>query len=423
MQSASAINEAELRSVSRSVTNGVEWRHYLASKKITGLTQLVSIQQGSLTDATGAERIPGYKKLVDDFLKWDDVSAETKAMDEEVVMDQIAELHAACRNRVKACMDRMNDSNGLKQTGKGQLTTIDPSTFWRGITPQRGGRPLNDRDRGSDKLVRQLGENLYDEGGRKLQEVMLHKLRSAEDEKAAQADSEDEDEEGGKEGKKKSGKKGGQVSKSALLHNILILLNSLAAVCTSTVKKESDITVDKGCGKVKIDGQGKTVLDCSLAEAQEFAWFLVLVCSAVEREKVQATFAAIWERVRMYVNENSEYGYTVASALQRARIDAQTAKSIASDVIQATKGGNDRNKETAPAKGGKGGKRKPEAAGKAAPPEKKAKANKKEDTKKPNSSGRLCWTYHTTGKCSFKDKCIHKHVAPGADSDGEDDRE
>ena len=44
MQSASAINEAELRSVSRSVTNGVEWRHYLASKKITGLTQLVSIQ-------------------------------------------------------------------------------------------------------------------------------------------------------------------------------------------------------------------------------------------------------------------------------------------------------------------------------------------------------------------------------------------
>ena len=427
MQSATAINTAELRSVAAGCSNGAEWRHFFASEGLTGLTQVVSIQQGALVDATGTERVAGYTKLVDEFLKWNGVSEETKKLRKEQVTDQIAELHTACRNRAKVCMDRMNASNGLAITGKGASTNIDPTTFWKGTAVQRGGRALNDRDRGNDQLVRLLGEHIYDEAGRKLPEVVLHKLRSAEDEKAELVPSDDEEEEGDKEEeKKKKKKKKEQVTKSALLHKIMILCNSLAAVCTGAIKK-GEIAVDKGCGSVKLDGQTKTVLDCSLAEAQEFAWFLVLVCSAVEREKVQAAFSAIWERVRMYVNENSEYGYSVATALQRARSDTQTAKSIKDEVIQASRGGNPRSRAGSKAKtapGGKGGKRKEAPAGKAEPAAKKAKFDAKDKKKsKANSSGKLCWTYHNTGKCPFGDKCIHRHVPPGEDTDGEDDRE
>jgi len=170
------------------------------------------------------------------------------------------------------------------------------------------------------------------------------------------------------------------------------------------------------------------VLDCSLAEAQEFAWFLVLLCSTVEVDKVQATFGAVWERVRTYVNENSEHGYTVASALQMARLDAQNAKSIASDVLQASKGGkgSTRKRSATPTRGisptGKGGKKKEGADAKGSPAAKKVKM-KGNTGGKPNSSGELCWKYHQTGECTFKGKCIHKHVPPGDDSDGDDDRE
>jgi hypothetical protein len=429
MQSASAINDAEFRSVARGCTNGTEWRQWFIKQGSSGLTQVVAAQQGSLIDATGAERAAGYKAMVDDFAQWGELSEETKKLSKEQMTDQLAELHAACRNRAKVCMDRMNAANGLTAGGKGQGTTIDPATFWKGTVAQRGGRALHDRDRGNDHLVRQLGEHIYDEAGRKLPEVVLHKLRSAEDEKAELAESSDEEEEGGKEEKKKAKKKKGRMTKAALLHRIMILMNSLAAVCTGTVKKSGEIEVKKGCGNVKLDGQAKTVLDCSLAEAQEFAWFLVLLCSTVEVDKVQVTFGAVWERVRTYVNENSEHGYTVASALQMARIDVQNAKSIASDVLQASKSGKGsaRKRSASPARGtpptGKGGKKKEGGDPKGSPATKKAKTKGTSGNAKPNSSGELCWKYHQTGECTFKGKCIHKHVPPGDDTDGDDDRE
>ena len=120
-------------------------------------------------------------------------------------------LHDAdCIAIYPVCMDRMNAANGLTAGGKGQSTTIDPATFWKGTVAQRGGRALHDRDRGNDHLVRQLGEHIYDEAGRKLPEVVLHKLRSAEDEKAELAESSDEEGEGGKEEKKKAKKKKGR---------------------------------------------------------------------------------------------------------------------------------------------------------------------------------------------------------------------
>ena len=60
---------------------------------------------------------------------------------------------------------------------------------------------------------------------------------------------------------------------------------------------------------------------------------------------------------------------------------------------------------------------------KGSPATKKAKTKGTSGNAKPNSSGELCWKYHQTGECTFKGKCIHKHVPPGDDTDGDDDRE
>ena len=67
--------------------------------------------------------------------------------------------------------------------------------------------------------------------------------------------------------------------------------------------------------------------------------------------------------------------------------------------------------------------RKTASAVASSPATKKAKNKGTSGNAKPNSSGELCWKYHQTGECTFKGKCIHKHVPPGDDTDGDDDRE
>ena len=99
MQSASAINDAEFRSVARGCTNGTEWRQWFIKHGSSGLTQVVAAQQGSLIDATGAERAAGYKAMVDDFAQWGELSEETKRLTKEQMTDQLAELHAAQSHR------------------------------------------------------------------------------------------------------------------------------------------------------------------------------------------------------------------------------------------------------------------------------------------------------------------------------------
>jgi hypothetical protein len=47
MQSASAINDAEFRSVARGCTNGAEWRQWFVKNGSSGLTQVVAAQQGT----------------------------------------------------------------------------------------------------------------------------------------------------------------------------------------------------------------------------------------------------------------------------------------------------------------------------------------------------------------------------------------
>ena len=423
MQSSSAINDAELRAVSKASTNGSEWRRFLIFKKVTGLTQVVAIEQGTLSDGGWAEKKAALQKLAAEIKAWDDVSDETRAMSEDELMDQITELHAQCRNRAKACMDRMNASNGLPTGGKAQVT-MEPSTFWKGAAQQRGNRPVNDRDRGNDKLVQLIGDHIYDVGGRKMPAVTLDKVRSAEEQKAEMEDSGDEDDEEEKTKKKKGGKMGKvAMGKAAMLQRIFILCNTVGAVCSGHYDPLGKIEVRKGCGDVKLDGQGKTVLDCSYAESQEFANFLVLLCSSVELAKMQATFDAVWERVRTFVNENSEFGYTVASAFQLARNDSVSAKSIAGEVTQAVKVGGAKQKATPKASGGKGAAKRAAAAGKGAPSPKKSKAAKGKKHALANTSGQVCFTYHSTGKCDYNEKCKHKHVPPGEETDGEDDRE
>ena len=419
MQSAGAINDAELRAVSKSSTNGAEWRRFLVSKKVTGLTQVVAIEQGSLSDGDWTEKKAALQKLATEIKAWADASDETKAMADDELMDQMTELHAQCRNRAKDCMNRMNSSHGLPTGGKAQVT-MDPETFWKGAAQQRGNRPVHDRDRGNNKLVQMIGDHIYDQGGRKMPAITLEKLRSSEEQKAEMDDSGDEDDE-----EKAKKKKGGTMGKSAMLQRIIILCNTVGAVCTGKHDPLGKIEAKKGCGDVKLDGQGKTVLDCSYAESQEFAVFLVLLCASVELAKMQATFDAVWERVRTYVNENSEFGYTVASAFQMARNDSLSAKSIAGEVTQAVKvEGAKQGGKGAAKPGGKGAAKRAAGTGKGAPSPKKkkvAKAGKKNSL--ANTSGELCHTYHTTGKCDYKERCKHKHVLPGEETDGEDDRE
>ena len=148
---------------------------------------MVAIEQGTLSDGGWAEKKAALQKLAAEIKAWDDVSDETRAMSEDELMDQITELHAQCRNRAKACMDRMNASNGLQTGGKAQVT-MEPSTFWKGAAQQRGNRPVNDRDRGNDKLVQLIGDHIYDVGGRKMPAVTLDKVRSAEEQKAEMPD-------------------------------------------------------------------------------------------------------------------------------------------------------------------------------------------------------------------------------------------
>jgi len=438
--------------------NGTEWRRYLRSVRITALPSFLAMKGGAMKGMETSMNDKAHtaaKAIVTGFVASAHASAATKALAEDDVLSQLCELYAYAAGMEADCLKRMKRAAGMKTDVAGKLA-VNCGELWGGIKPQRAGRGVPDRERGNDKLTKMLAEHLYDTGGRKLPMVELAKIKSAADDKG-----ELENEEGskGEEKKEKKEEKGSQnPSKELLMRNLLLLGNSLAAVCSSPVDPAT-AEVRKGCGAVRIAGDTapeEKVLDASWPECMEFTHFLVQKYASSHPDDILKGFAVAWASLMAKVAENGDHHMQVATAMLAVREEMTKKREMVLEM--RAEGGTPKKRgapagspKTSPGKRGKGaataaaatrlgitnppktrgdvteaerkflesdaGKAALAAAGGA----KSYRIPKAKSTKKTKAE--ICRNYRRTGQCMHGDECRHRHIEADDDSDAEDVRE
>jgi len=450
---AEALTEATLLA-----PNGTEWRRYLRSQKIVALPSFLAMKGGAMK---GMETSMNDKAstaagaIVDAFMDSGVASAATKALPKDDVQSQLCELYAYAAGMEADCLKRMKRAAGMKTDVAGKLA-VNCSELWGGIKPQRAGRGVPDRERGNDKLTKMLAEHLYDAGGRKLPMVELAKIKSAADDKG-----ELENEEGAKEGEKKEKKdeKGGQSpSKELLVRNLLLLGNSMAAVCSAPVDAAT-AEVRKGCGAVTIAGVAgpeEKVLDASWPECMEFTNFLVQKYASSHPDEILKGFAVTWASLMAKVAENGDHHMQVATAMLAVREEMTKKREMVMEM--RAEGGGPRKRgapvgspKANPGKRGKGGGTATAAArlGITSPPKTRGDPTEAERKFLESDAGKaalaaasgakayripkvkgakkakaeICRNYRRSGQCMHGEECRHRHIDADDDSDAEDVRE
>ena len=324
---ATLIGEEELRGaacVIEDEANAKALLKYLKAERVRTLPKLLAYKEGALR-AVGAEE----KQVVKDMasaIKGDDQFRPLSKEKVEDIASEILALVGSARARADDCHKRMQKANGMEPGGKGGAA-CDEDSLWEMVAHQRGGRQLLESDRGSSRLLRSMWRSLTDPGGRSLPVVDLRKVTSREEVMEQEAEAGGEGEEA-KKAKAKDVRSFGDFRR-----RVVLVFHTLACASATQLPPGGDGPVVTGRQGAITLAKSSLVLDCSLAEAQDAASFVLNagLAKGTVAEAV-AVFTSYWAEIRNAVAWNGNQRTSVAGALEHARKTHQLAKRAAEEL-------------------------------------------------------------------------------------------
>jgi len=325
------------------------------------------------------------------------------------------------RERLPTCLMLQQRASGLS-SGSSTAVSMDSEKLWGVVSAQHADADTPDSVRGNTKLLKSAFEGLNHPDGRQLPHIVLSKVRSAEDQKMG----EEEKEEEGESQKEEAAKKIQKMSRGRAIRAARTVMKTLSAAGAVEVKNCKKLKIAPGVGDARIDGNTVT-LDCAAADADAAIYFLTDKMAASEDSV--GVFNRFYASVREHVSGTGRHKMSVSGALIAAEAQIEGADEC---VRLAGAGAGARRTREAAAGDQPAGSRKKQKRGTAAataqapkpkPPKQKPPPPSQQADQAPNSSGRVCRTFLTTGKCPFGDACYHKHVAKGSSADAPDVRD
>eukprot|EP00966_Prymnesium_polylepis_P077058 1785154-Prymnesium_polylepis.1 len=290
---ATLIGEEELRGASCVIEdegNAKALLKYLKAERVRTLPKLLAYKEGALR-AVGDDE----KKVVKEMataIKGEEAYKPLSKEKLEDIQSEILALVGSARARADDCHKRMQKANGMEPGGKGGAA-CDEESLWEMVAHQRGGRQLIEGDRGSSRLLRSMWRSLTDPSGRSLPVVDLRKVTSREEVMEQEAEAGGEGEEA-KKAKAKDVRSFGDFRR-----RVVIVFHTLACASATQLSAGGDGPVVTGRqGAITLAKSGM-VLDCSLAEAQDAASFILnagLAKSTVA--EAVAVFTSYWAEIR-----------------------------------------------------------------------------------------------------------------------------
>lgn len=418
------IGREELRTVLKLVPNKAFWAKALKKVfKAETLPEFLASRGGKLHadgDAAAKEVAKAAGEVVSSM------TGLPEGLTVEQATSVLLQVLALARVRHKDCMTRLLAAVGVK---KG--SPLDSEAMWAGLTLQRLGRPVPESERGADALLKAVNDGLTDPLGRRLAAVDLTKVKSVA-ESNAEAKPEEEDSEA---------KKAGKLTKQRAYRNVRIVFNTLAAASSVEIDAGADGAprAQKGEGEVMLPGTDPStprVLDATLIECESAVTYL-LDSSAEDTtaEQIVARFNRFWAAMTKYVSWSDKYKRCVAGAIadtksmldQSGEVLEQVLKEERKRKADATAPPLDLEANGPLSKKQRAAEQKRKEEKKKAEERKKKAVAKKEKRKVRldliDSTGEVCQRFRQDPKsCTYGDRCKHKHLNPGDDSDDEDVR-
>ena len=424
----------ELAAIVQNMDHAHAWTQYLISVKVNGLDDLLAMKSGRL-EPTSPERLAAIKEVGEHANAHG--PAKLQALEEDACASAFVKLLSLAKAREPMLLQAMQAAAGLK---KGTSGLLQEEELWAWVRRQNAGRAFKDGERPSADTVRRFWEGLHDANGRRLADVDLRKVKSAEAQTAGEKKKEDGEEDG--QEAEKGGKK--PFNKKGFRHAIVLTFRALAAVGTTELlapRNGSDGGSPLATGRqglVELD-KAQIHLDISLPECHEACHYVLEKTAPLDADAAEHFFVGYWATVKRLVAWNGDHRLGLAGALEGARLETEQSAEVAARVLSASaktspgKGGqppggggppeptkkqrqraNKKQRETAEAKAAKGT---------AAAAEDEEAAPTKKARRSPNSTGEICGNWRATGECPYGARCIHRHLKDRKNDKSADERD
>lgn len=440
---AKAVGKEELSGVLAGFADAKDVMKFLKKKKVETLPELLSMSGGALVE-TGKDKVKAFEELGTAFLT-DCGSTTLGNKGKAAVVHVFLQVMSSAVVRAPSCYKRMHQCTGL--TSERTAGAVDVVGLWAGIQRQRGGVAEVDEERGSTKLLKTLYEGLREvEGTRLVPQLQLAGVKTASEEEAKKQQEEEEGE------KEETSSSKAALTKRGAVKAARVVFKTLAAAATTELDGDGATQPrykgEEGLFTVAAQGgEEEHRLDATYVECMD-AYNVTADRMMKEDDgpKAAKVFSRFWTALRKSVSSAGKHQMSVGAALARAGSRLEAADEAAELARpgpaeeRTTPRGKAKGKAGSPGgqKPGKGGgrqgggaprekKRKRATEEEEAAPAKKSAAAKQGAKKgrdgKPNSSGEICWNHRNGKKCTYGEKCRHKHLDPGDESDEEDVRE